>query len=103
MSDSVRPQRRQPTRLPRPWDSPGSLELPRCPVVFPAQFPRLGKETKSVEEAAGAIWRGYQCSDSPDGRALTGLIGGMDQLTRNSHRISYGPRARPQSGPTPTG
>ena len=23
MSDSARPQRRQPTRLPRPWDSPG--------------------------------------------------------------------------------
>ena len=23
MSDSVRPQKRQPTRLPRPWDSPG--------------------------------------------------------------------------------
>ena len=23
MSDSVRPQRRQPIRLPRPWDSPG--------------------------------------------------------------------------------
>ena len=23
MSDSVRPRRRQPTRLPRPWDSPG--------------------------------------------------------------------------------
>ena len=23
MSDSVRPCRRQPTRLPRPWDSPG--------------------------------------------------------------------------------
>ena len=23
MSDSVRSQRRQPTRLPRPWDSPG--------------------------------------------------------------------------------
>ena len=23
MSDSVRPQRRQPSRLPRPWDSPG--------------------------------------------------------------------------------
>ena len=23
MSDSVRPQRRQPTRLPHPWDSPG--------------------------------------------------------------------------------
>ena len=24
MSDSVRPHRRQPTRLPRPWDSPGN-------------------------------------------------------------------------------
>ena len=23
MSDSVRPHRRQPTRLPHPWDSPG--------------------------------------------------------------------------------
>ena len=23
LSDSVRPRRRQPTRLPRPWDSPG--------------------------------------------------------------------------------
>ena len=23
MSDSMRPQRRQPTRLPGPWDSPG--------------------------------------------------------------------------------
>ena len=23
MSDSLRPQRQQPTRLPRPWDSPG--------------------------------------------------------------------------------
>ena len=23
MSDSVRPQQRQPTRLPHPWDSPG--------------------------------------------------------------------------------
>ena len=23
MSDSVRPHRQQPTRLPRPWDSPG--------------------------------------------------------------------------------
>ena len=23
LSDSVRPHRRQPTRLPRPWDSPG--------------------------------------------------------------------------------
>ena len=30
MSDSVRPQRRQPTRLPRPRDSPGKNTGVRC-------------------------------------------------------------------------
>ena len=39
MSDSVRPHRRQPTRLPRPWDSPskntgvGCHFLPQCMKV----------------------------------------------------------------------
>ena len=28
MSDSVQPHRRQPTRLPRPWDSPGKIHFP---------------------------------------------------------------------------
>ena len=30
MSDSVRPHRRQPTRLPRPWDSPGKNKGVGC-------------------------------------------------------------------------
>ena len=30
MSDSVRPHRRQPTRLPRPWDSPGKSTVVGC-------------------------------------------------------------------------
>ena len=30
MSDSVRPHRRQPTRLPRPWDSPGKNSAVGC-------------------------------------------------------------------------
>ena len=30
MSDSVRPQRRQPTRLPRPWDSAGKNTVVVC-------------------------------------------------------------------------
>ena len=39
MSDSMRPHRRQPTRLPRPWDSPGKNTgvgchfLPQCMKV----------------------------------------------------------------------
>ena len=34
MSGSVRPQRRQPTRLPRPWDSPGKNTGVGCPFLL---------------------------------------------------------------------
>ena len=34
MSDSVRPHRRQPTRLPRPWDSPGKNTGVGCHFVL---------------------------------------------------------------------
>ena len=34
MSDSVRPHRRQPTRLPRPWDSPGKTPGVSCHVLL---------------------------------------------------------------------
>ena len=34
MSDSVRPQRWQPTRLPRPWDSPGKNTGVGCHVLL---------------------------------------------------------------------
>ena len=58
MSDSVRPHRRQPTRLPHPWDSPGkntevgchfllqcmkvkseSEDAQSCPTVQPHRWP----------------------------------------------------------------
>jgi len=34
MSDSVQPQRWQPTRLPRPWDSPGKNTGGGCHFLF---------------------------------------------------------------------
>ena len=34
VSDSVRPQRRQPTTLPRPWDSPGKNTGAGCHFLF---------------------------------------------------------------------
>ena len=34
MSDSVRPHRRQPTRLPHPWDSPGKNTGVGCHFLF---------------------------------------------------------------------
>ena len=39
-----------------------------------------------------------QCSYSLDGQVPTELIGGTDQLTRNSHRIRWGSRAGPRAG-----
>ena len=46
MSNSVRPHRRQPTRLPRPWDSPGKNTGVGCHFllqgIFPAQTLNLG-------------------------------------------------------------
>ena len=43
MSDSVQPHRRQPTRLPRPWDSPGNntgvgLSTPYIPLNLTQQI-----------------------------------------------------------------
>ena len=34
MSDSVRPHRRKPTRLPRPWDSPGKNTAVGCHLLL---------------------------------------------------------------------
>ena len=44
MSESVRPRRRQPTRLPRPWDSPGKNTGEGC------HFLLQGMKVKSERE-----------------------------------------------------
>ena len=46
MSDSVRPHRRQPTRLPHPWDSPGKNTGVDC------HFLLQGMKVKSESEVA---------------------------------------------------
>ena len=38
MSDSVRPHRRQPTRLPRPWDAPGKNTGVGCHFLLQGIF-----------------------------------------------------------------
>ena len=47
MSDSVRPQRRQPTRLPRPWDSPG--ENPGVGCHFLLQCMKVKSESEVAQ------------------------------------------------------
>ena len=46
MSNSVWPQRRQPTRLPRPWDSPGKNAGVGCHFLL--QFMKVKSESRSV-------------------------------------------------------
>ena len=46
MSDSVRPHRRQPTRLPRPWDSPGKNTGVGCHFLL--QCMKMKSESKSL-------------------------------------------------------
>ena len=47
MSDSVQPHRRQPTRLPRPWDSPGKNTGVGCPFLL--QCRKLKSEREVVQ------------------------------------------------------
>ena len=46
MSDSVRPHRRQPTRLPRPWDSPGKNTGVGCHFLL--QCMKVNVKVKSL-------------------------------------------------------
>ena len=46
MSDSVRPHRRQPTRLPRPWDSPGKNTGVSCHFLL--QCMKVKEESEKV-------------------------------------------------------
>ena len=50
MSDSVRPHRWQPTRLPRPWDSPVKNTGVGCHFLL--QFMKVKSEAKNESEVA---------------------------------------------------
>ena len=47
MSDSVRPHRRQPTRLPRPWDSPGKNTRLGCHFLL--QYMKVKSESEVAQ------------------------------------------------------
>ena len=58
MSDSVRPHRRQPLRLPRPWDSPGKNTGVGCHFLLQCT-PRLemgGREGFSKSGCVGTVF-----------------------------------------------
>ena len=59
MSDSVRPQRRQPTRLPCPWDSPGKSTGVGCHFLL--QYMKV-KSEREVAQSCLTLSDPMDCS-----------------------------------------
>ena len=69
MSDSVQPHRQQPTRLPRPWDSPGKNTGVGCHFLL--QFMKVKSES---EVAQLCLTPSVPMDCSPPGSSVHGLF-----------------------------
>ena len=69
MSDSVRPHRRQPTRLPCPWDSPGKNAGVGCHVLL--QCMKV-KSEREVTQSCPTLSDPMVCS--PPGSSVHGIL-----------------------------
>ena len=69
VSDSVRPHRRQPTRLPRPWDSPGKNTGVGCHFLL--QF-MIVKSESEVTQSCLTLPNLMDCS--PPGSSAHGIF-----------------------------
>ena len=69
MSDSVWPRRRQPTRLPRPWDSPGKNTGVGCHFLLQCM-----KEKSESEVAQSCLTLSDPMDHSPPGSSIHGIF-----------------------------
>ena len=69
MSDSVRPHRQQPTRLPHPWDSPGKNTGVGCHFLL--QCMKVKSESE-VTQSCPTLCDPMDCS--PPGSSVHGLF-----------------------------
>ena len=69
MSDSVRPPRRQPTRLPRPWDSPGKNTGVGCHFLLQCM-----KVKRESEVAQSCPTLSDPRDSSPPGSSVHGIL-----------------------------
>ena len=69
VSDSVRPHRRQPTRLPRPWDSPGKSTGVGCHCLLQCMKVKSGSE---IAQLCPALCDPTYCS--PPGSSAHGVF-----------------------------
>ena len=87
MSDSVRPHRRQPTRLPCPWDSPGKNTGVGCHFLL--QCMKMKSESEVAQSCPTVV------SDSlwPHGLQPTSLLHPWDLPGKSTgvgcHRLQY--------------
>ena len=114
MPDSVRPQRRQPTRLPHPWDPPGKNTGVGCHFLL--QCMRV-KSNSEVSQSCPTLSDPMDCS--PPGSSTHGIFQarvlewGTTAFTRvwqmrksSSHQVQRdwgvaGQRSPPTLSPTP--
>ena len=88
MSDSVRPQRRQPARLPRPWDSPGKNTGVGC--CFLLQCMKGKSESEGIQPCP-TLSDPMDCS--PPGASVHGIFQarvlewGAIAFSKQEHRI----------------
>ena len=71
MSDSKRPHRRQPTRLPRRWDSPGNNTGVGCHFLLQSV---KGKSEREVAQSYLTLRNPMDCS--PPGSSVHGIFPG---------------------------
>ena len=69
MSDSVRPHRRQPTRLPCPWDSPGKNTGVSCHFLLQCM-----KVKSESEVAQSCLTLSSPMNCSPPGSSICGIF-----------------------------
>ena len=69
MSDSVRPQRQQPTRLPHPWDSPGKNTGVGCHFLLHCM---KVKSESEVAQSCSTLCNPVVCS--PPGFSVHGIL-----------------------------
>ena len=69
VSDSVRPHRRQPTRLPCPWDSPGKNTGVGCHFLL--QCMKVKRESE-VAQSCPTLSNPMDCS--PPGSSIHGIF-----------------------------
>ena len=69
VSDSVRPHRRQPTRLPHPWDSPGKNTGVGCHFLL--QYMKVKSESE-VAQSCPTLSDPMDCS--PPGSSVHGIF-----------------------------